>query len=251
MTAFLVYLNRKKIFEAVRYEILPGVVVMAAGVTLLAFVKMNDWNLDAGDLLALSLAPVLLTWWGAFLVFYGRQAFKAGIFPLLFLILFLPIPSVVMENAIVVLQHASANVSFVLLKLTGMPIYRDGMLFTLPTNLTVEVAPECSGIRSGISLLILSLLAGHLTLRSGPMKIALLLAAIPIMIFKNALRIGTLSFLAVHIDHQILTSRLHREGGIPFFILALLLMYPILRFLIQSERRRVSHRQPVTQEASL
>jgi exosortase len=131
-----------------------------------------------------------------------------------------------------------------------MPIYRDGVIFSLP-NMVVEVAPECSGIRSGISLLILTLLTGHVALRTWPKKLALVLAAIPILIFKNGLRISTLSFLAVHVDQRILTSRLHREGGIPFFIVGLLLMYPILRYLIHSELQPPDPPRAIQQEVSL
>src|SRR5688572_20512462 len=134
-----------------------------------------------------------------------------------------------------------------------MPIYKSDVTFTLP-GLAVVVAPVCSGMRSGISLFILSLLAGNVLLRSWPTKLALVLAAIPILIFKNALRISTLSYLAVHIDHSILTSRLHREGGIPFFGVGLLLLYPILRMLMQSERQPAhppAHPAGVTREVSL
>ena len=65
----------------------------------------------------------------------------------------------------------------------------------------------------------------------------LVIASIPVLIFKNALRIATLSFLAVHVDHRILTSELHREGGIPFFVLGLLILYPVLAVLIKSENK--------------
>jgi hypothetical protein len=49
-----------------------------------------------------------------------------------------------------------------------------------------------------------------------------------------------LSLLAVHVDKGILESRLHREGGIPFFALGLVLIYPILTMLIKSERKTPS-----------
>jgi exosortase/archaeosortase family protein len=68
-------------------------------------------------------------------------------------------------------------------------------------------------------------------------RILLVLIAIPVLIFKNALRIRTLSYLAVHFDPRILTSALHREGGIPFFVLGLLLLYPVLALLMKSESK--------------
>ena len=236
ITGALIYWRRDTVFSRVRYAVVPGALVLIAGAALQFFVRTANFNLTKGDQLALSVLPVLILLWGGFLLFFGTDAFKGALFPLAFLVFCMPIPSPVMDRTIYFLQHASAEVSYVLLKLTGMPIYKEDTSFVLP-NLIVEVAPQCSGIRSGISLLILCVLAGDVILNTWPRRIALVLAAIPILIFKNALRIGTLSFLAVHVDQRILTSRLHQEGGIPFFVVGLLLMYPILRLLTQSEYR--------------
>jgi exosortase/archaeosortase family protein len=55
--------------------------------------------------------------------------------------------------------------------------------------------------------------------------------------FKNAVRILTLTLLGTYVDPRILQSSLHREGGAPFFVLALLLMLPVLLFLRKRELR--------------
>jgi exosortase/archaeosortase family protein len=57
-----------------------------------------------------------------------------------------------------------------------------------------------------------------------------------IAMFKNSIRIVTLSLLGNYVDPVILTSSLHREGGTPFFVLALLLLAPILFLLRRSEK---------------
>jgi hypothetical protein len=55
--------------------------------------------------------------------------------------------------------------------------------------------------------------------------------------FKNAIRIATLSLLAIHVDIGFVGgSDLHRKGGIVFFVTTLLLIAPILWFLRRSER---------------
>lgn len=55
--------------------------------------------------------------------------------------------------------------------------------------------------------------------------------------FKNGCRIVTLTLLGAYVDPRILSSQLHRAGGIPFFGLALLLLVPVLWLLIKSEKR--------------
>jgi exosortase len=236
VTAGLMFRNRRNIFRSVSYSIVPGAVLMALGGVLLVAGMTVGVGMETGNYLAIMASATVVLWQGGFLLFYGTEAFKTAMFPLLFLVFFIPIPIPVLNQAIYVLQRGSADMSFVLLKLSGTPILREGFVFRLP-NLSIEVAPECSGIRSGISILISSLLAGHLFLRSYWKRIALVLIAVPVLIFKNALRIGTLSYLAIHFDPRILTSELHREGGIPFFVLGLLLLYPVLAILMKSESK--------------
>jgi exosortase len=135
------------------------------------------------------------------------------------------------------LQRGSAEISYLMLKVSGTPIYREGNVFLMPRMPPIEVAPECSGIRSCISMLILTILAGNQLLGTWWRRLVLVLVALPIMVFKNALRITTLALLSVYVDPRIIESRLHREGGIPFFVIALLLLLPVLTALIRTERR--------------
>lgn len=119
---------------------------------------------------------------------------------------------------------------------TGIPFFREGSTFHL-TKFSVEVAEECSGIRSSIALFITSILAGQLFLNSTSRKIILILSVFPITIVKNGLRIVTLSLLGNYVDIRILSSALHKQGGIPFFILALAFSGTIFWFLRKSEKR--------------
>ncbi|MEN6466973.1 MAG: exosortase/archaeosortase family protein, partial [Syntrophaceae bacterium] len=113
---------------------------------------------------------------------------------------------------------------------TGTSYIRDGFVFHLP-GLSIEVAKQCSGIRSGLALFITSILDGHMFLRTRWKIVFLVLLTIPLTMFKNGIRIATLSILSIHVDPRIIQSSLHRDGGIPFFIVALCLMAPVLFWL--------------------
>jgi exosortase len=239
ISAGLIYLSRKKIFSNVEYAVLPALAPIIAGVALFILGKTIGVQLQyEGDQLAFLAGALVVLWVGGFLLFYGTAAFKAALFPLLFLVFCIPIPNFILVRTIATLQLWSANMAYVLIRLSGTAVLRHGMIFEMP-GLTIEVAPQCSGIRSGISILISSLLAGHLFLRAMWRRGMLVLIAVPILIFKNALRIGTLSYLAIHLDKRILTSHLHTEGGIPFFVLGLILLYPVLALLIRSESKQL------------
>ena len=238
ISAALIYMNRQNIFRSVHFSVVPAAVLLISGLLLLIAGKTVGVGLGENDHLALVAASVVFLWLGCFLLFYGTTAFRTAIFPLLFLAFFIPIPTAILSPTITILRRGSAEMAYVILKLSGTPVLRESAYVIRLPDLVIEVAEECSGIRSGISLLMSGLLAGHLFLRSTWRRVLLVIAAIPVLLFKNALRIATLSFLAVHVDHSILTSQLHREGGIPFFVLGLLLLYPVLVILIKSENKK-------------
>jgi exosortase/archaeosortase family protein len=88
-------------------------------------------------------------------------------------------------------------------------------------GLTLEVAPECSSIRSSLMLIVTTMVLAQVLLRSPWRKVLVITVAIPLSIAKNGLRIFTLGMLATRVDPSFLTGRLHRQGGIIFFSVAL------------------------------
>lgn len=211
--------------------LLMGALLYVSGRGIGAGLSQNDFT----SVVALS-AVVFIN--GGFILTYGLRAFRAALFPLLFLLFVIPIPGALMESAIYVLQVGSTEFTHLLFMASGVSFLREGFIFHLP-GMTIEVAKECSGIRSSLALLITAVLAGHLFLDAGGKKVVLAVAAIPVTMFKNGIRILVLTLMGTYWDPRWLTqSSLHREGGILFFLLALALMAPILYFLRRSEEKR-------------
>lgn len=235
ITAALLFVNRRNTYRVLENCLFFGASVSILGLLLLGLPKALDLHLAQTDALALFAAGVLATWLGGFLCFYGVAAFRASLFPLSFLLFAIPIPTVVLDATVAVLQRSSADTAHVVFLLTGTPVYREGFVFGLP-GLTIEIAPQCSGIRSGIAMLMTSLLGGYLMLSSWWKRAAMVGAALPLLVLKNAIRIDTLSLLSIHVNPAIIEGRLHHEGGVVFFALGLLMLYPVLLLLIKSER---------------
>jgi exosortase len=118
-----------------------------------------------------------------------------------------------------------------------MPVAQKGMLLHIP-GLTLEVAPECSSIRSSMMLVVTTMVLAHLLLRSPWKKTFIVLAAIPISVAKNGLRIFALGFLATRVDPSFLTGRLHRQGGFVFFLIAMGAIFLLLRILQRGEAEK-------------
>ena len=236
ITAVLIYWDRNKIFSNLRTSILPAVAGFAAAGAFLYVRWTYGLAFGAMDQLALSTAALISAFLGGFLLFYGSAAFKAGLFPLLFLALTIPIPSKVVSAVVHFLQMGSAATVSLLFMLTGTPAYRENTIFVLP-GVTIEIAEACSGIRSTLAIVIVTLIAAHLVLHSNLRKAVLLAVVIPISLFKNAVRIVVLTLLAIHWDMDFLEGSLHRDGGFLFMLLGLALMYPILLALARSEKK--------------
>ena len=176
------------------------------------------------------------TWCGLFVVWYGPQAARMAVLPLCLLLFMVPAPERVLNAVIQFLQQGSAVLSYELFRLLGVPALREGTMISVP-RLTIQVAPECSGIRSSISLLILTLAVGNLYLRCGWNKVLLVVALIPLVIVKNAIRIATLTLLAVYVDPRFLNGPLHRRGGIFLFLIALMMLILSVMVMRWLERR--------------
>jgi exosortase len=235
VSAYLVFTRRREIFAEIGFAFVPGGAVAGLGLLLLVVAAILGSGWGKNDYYALVACSTVLIVIGAFIGLFGLRAFGAARFPLLFLAFMVPLPTVVEYWVIRVLQLGSAEVVGVLFPLSGVPVLRDGCVFQLP-GIAIEVAPQCSGIRSSLALVITCVLAGHMFLKTTWKKIVLVLVVIPITMFKNGIRIVSLSLLGVYVDRGFLTSSLHTDGGILFFILALCLMAPILFLLRRSEK---------------
>ena len=113
---------------------------------------------------------------------------------------------------------------------------RDGVMLSIP-GLDIEVATECSSIRSSTILIIVTLILGQLFLRTWWRKTALIVAAAIVAIVKNAIRIFTIAELGTRVDPGFLDGKLHHHGGIIFFTLAVLAVVALLWLLRRNEIR--------------
>lgn len=237
VSAYLIFTRRKEIFGDIGYAFVPGGVVIGLGLLLLVAAATLASGWAKNDHAALVASGTVLVVIGAFIALFGLRAFQAARFPMLFLVFMVPLPTVVEYWAIRILQLGSTEFVALLFSLTPIAVLRDGVVFHMP-GLSIEVAPQCSGIRSSLALVITCVLAGHMFLKRGWSKALLVLAVLPVTMLKNGIRIVTLTVLALYVDRGFLESSLHRDGGIVFFVLALLLMAPILFVLRRSEQKK-------------
>ncbi len=229
----LILARRDRIFVQARY--CPGLGFPALVVSTSLASLASTWGpLDHHIALSLEIACVTMVWLAAFVLYFGVRAFVEALFPLGMIWLIIPIPPVAVGMIESALQVGSAEATAAIFHLSGTPVFRDGLHFSLP-GVTIEVARECSGIRSGIALLITGLVLSHLFLKTAWAKFVLIALTVPIAIIKNALRISILSWLSIYVSKDFLFGDLHHQGGPVFSLLSIALLLPSLWALRKSE----------------
>jgi exosortase len=179
----------------------------------------------------------LVTWWIASVVFcFGLRFFRFLLFPLCFLFFLVPVPGIVLSVIVRLLQHGSAWIAALLFRAVGESVQQDGILLSLP-KLDIEVAKECSSIRSSFLLVTTTMVLAHLFLRSWWRNFVLILIAIPLSVAKNGLRIFVIAELGTRVDPGFLDGRLHHHGGIVFLVIALGAILGLLAILHRGETR--------------
>jgi len=206
---------------------------------LLPAVFLTGWNwyVNAGPFsgnLTLPLLTLLLCVTAGFVFFFGRTGARRSWFPLAFLLFAIPLPSFLLQRFIYWLQAGSAAVAEFFFELSGFPVMREGFVFRLP-RISIEVAQECSGIRSSIALLILAVLVSHFSFRPFWKKAAFVGAGLLMMVIKNGIRIASLTLLANYVNPDFLYGKLHHRGGVVFFLLGLALLIPVYQLLRRGE----------------
>jgi len=236
ISAWVLFLERERIFKISGSDMAAALALLVSGgvLGLVAFSFGSHWLLL--NQLSVYIFSLLLIWIAGFAFLFGRQALRKGRFPLAFLLLTIPIPEFILDKVIYFLQKGSAEIAATLFDWSGIPVLRDGFVFRF-AHVSIEVARECSGIRSSLALLILAILVAHFYLDTFWKQVVLVVAGVFVMIVKNGVRIFTLTLLASYVDPGFLYGRLHRQGGVVFFLLGLLLLVPLLWLLQRSERK--------------
>jgi exosortase len=207
-------------------------------VIAILFGGASRWMTDLPSDTQLSLAMLgIVTWWiGSFAFCFGLRTARLFLFPLCFLFWLVPIPAPVLNKIVAIWQQGSAISASLLFSALGIPVTQDGILLSIP-GLSLEVAQECSSLRSSLMLVVTTMVLAHLFLRSFWRKAAVVLVAIPLSIVKNGIRIFTISMLGTHVDPGFLHGNLHRNGGILFFLLALSAVLLVMWMLSRGENQ--------------
>lgn len=167
---------------------------------------------------------------GAILFVWGWPILRVLIFPVAFLLLMIPIPSIIFNQIAMPLQLLASRFGEWTLQAFSIPVLREGNVITL-ANTTLEVAEACSGIRSLVSLLTLGIIYGYFADSRAWVRLIIAGSTIPIAILTNGARVAGTGLAAHYYGPQAAQGFFHDFSGWALFVVAFALMFIMMRIV--------------------
>ncbi len=193
-----------------------GVVPLALGVLALTVGRLGV------ELMAMRLAFVL-TLHGLVLLLLGRYVYRTLLFPLLFLVLMVPLPQSLVNAVAFPLQLIAADLAVEALHWLAVPALREGNIIHLAST-QLFVAEACSGLRSLMALGTLAIVFAYFFRKSWWERAIIVASAIPIAILVNAFRVALTGYLAHNFGDAAAEGMIHQTEGFFTFGLAFALL---------------------------
>jgi len=155
----------------------------------------------------------------------GWQVTRRILFPLCFLIFAVPMG----EGLIPPMMDFTADFTVLMLQLTGIPVFREGLFFEIPSG-NWSVVEGCSGVRYLIASVTLGCLYAYLTYTSPTRRLAFIIASFVVPVFANGFRAYMIVMIAHHSDYKLAMGVDHFIYGWVWFGIVITLMFWIGSF---------------------
>lgn len=224
IAGYALWQNREELSAtALRPMTWLGAILMGGAVLML-------WAGTVGAEMFITRISFLIAIISLVLYFGGRDWLRQMGFPLLLLLLAIPIPLLIFNRIAFPLQLIASDYAARIINLIGIPAFREGNVIEL-AQMKLEVVEACSGIRSLMSLATLAVTYVHFAEPRWWRKIVLVASVIPIAIATNAARVTATGIMAHYRGEEAAQGFQHAFSGWIMFIVAMLLLLAVAQFL--------------------
>lgn len=219
ISLFMVYSLRDRLRSEVPGCSLWGVPLLILGLALLLAGKI-------GSEFFLQRCSFLVCLTGILLFLAGRRIFAILAFPVAYLLFMIPLPAIIWNKLAFPLQLLGSAITEQLVRLLGIPIFREGNVLHL-VETTLEVVAACSGLRSLVTMFALSALLVFFANMPRWKKCLLFFSAAPVAIVANILRLTGTALLASKYGGAVAQGFLHDFSGMVVFAIGLALLFGV------------------------
>jgi exosortase len=229
ISAYLLWNRRKLLAEAPVQGSSTGlpVVVLALGMLVLG-------SLGGESFIARLSLPIALL--GAVLYLMGWPVTKHTWVAIAYLAFMIPLPYLTLKAITYQSRLFDAGLTAAALGWIGVPVLRDGVMLQLP-NMTLEVADECSSVPAIAALLALGAAYAQLQARPTWIRAVLTLAAAPLGLLSNIVRLIVTSLGAYYFGPIALNNVIHKFNGTTVFLATVVLLVVLDALLTRIWRR--------------
>jgi exosortase len=235
--AYIIWQERKRITEQAEPSVWCGAIGVGVSIVML-------WAGTAGAELFIQRLSLVLMLASILIFFKGFRSMRVVMVPLFLLLLAIPIPQIVFNKIAFPLQLFASQCAVSAMSLFDISVLRQGNVIELmplgahePKRLAVVEA--CSGIRSLMTLVTLAVVYAYFTSptndhdsRAGLFRkvsfwraLILIVAAVPIAILTNAVRVSGTGVLAHYYGTRVADGFFHSFSGWVIYIAAALLLF--------------------------
>ena len=262
---FILWNQRERLTRTSRTSQRPA---MFWGLAAVVFALLALWAGTAGAELYLQRTSLVLMFAGTILYFWGFSLLRRLIVPLFLLLLAIPIPAIVFNKIAFPLQLFASRCAVWAMTVFDIPVLRQGNVIELmPLGARVtkklEVVEACSGIRSLMTLVTLAVVFAYFTHPRGNSddggpgarlkslgfwrSTIIVLSAVPIAIFTNALRVSGTGILARYYGTEIADGFFHTFSGWVIYVVASVMLFGVGWLLDRFSRTNPSLRKSARQ----
>jgi len=220
---------RSGVDEQARPQVKLGLVLLVSAVVLRYLAGL------AGEWFTMRFSALLA---GAALVVYwrGLPQLRRWWLPAVLLLLSIPLPEMVVGTLALPLQLQASKLGAALLHWRDVPVQLAGNVIQMPGR-SLFVTEACSGLRSLTALVALGVLIGGMWLKHPVSRWLIVLAALPVAVLLNGLRVFLTGFLVYFVDPVLGTGFMHMSEGWAVFVVAFLILGGVAALLVRLEAR--------------
>jgi exosortase len=230
--AYLVWKEREKLARTPVRPAWAGVAWVAVAMLVLLL------GIYGAELFLTRFSLVLLMM-GLVWTFAGAEMVGELALPLAVLLLAIPFPAILYNKITFPLQLLASNLASSMLPFFGVPVLREGNIIQL-SAIQLEVAEACSGIRSLMTLFTVAVIYGYFAEKSLAKRWILALAALPIAVAANAVRIVGTGICVQYWNPDKALGFFHEFSGWLMFVISTICLYFVHRLLSLWRREKVA-----------
>ena len=229
ISGYLLWNKRHLLAEAPVKGSLAGLPLVVVALAMLVIGSLGGESFVARLSLPLTLVGMVLFLMGERVL---RQAWVA----IAYLAFMIPLPYLTLKALTYQSRLFDAGLTATALGWLGVPVLQNGVMLQLP-NMTLEVADECSSVPAIAALLALGAAYAQLQARPTWIRAVLTLAAAPLGLLSNIIRLILTALSAYYLGPIALNNVIHKFNGTSVFLATVVLLVVLDTFLIRLCKR--------------